>query len=44
MKGFEGRPRQDMHGAREIDLDGFSDGAFAHECPRCGFRFNGDGE
>ena len=23
----------------EVDLDGFADEAFAHVCPRCGFRF-----
>ena len=25
----------------EIDVDDFSEDKFEHECPRCGFRFNG---
>lgn len=29
---------------QEIDLDGFSDDAFAHQCPRCSFRFNESGK
>lgn len=29
--------------SKEFDLDDFDDDNFAHQCPRCGFRFN-DGE
>lgn len=28
-------------GASEIDLDDYADDKFEHECPRCGFKFNG---
>lgn len=31
------QPRQ----GAEIDVDDFSEDKFEHECPRCGFRFNG---
>lgn len=27
-------------GAKEMDIDDFSDEEFKHECPRCKFRFN----
>lgn len=27
-------------GAAEVDLGEVADGKFAHECPRCGFKFN----
>ena len=36
----DGEPAND---SKEFDLDDFDDDNFAHQCPRCGFRFN-DGE
>ena len=32
-----------INDSKEFDLEDFDDDNFAHQCPRCGFRFN-DGE
>lgn len=35
----EEKPQVQQDGAQEIDLTQFTDEAFAHQCPRCKFRF-----
>lgn len=35
------KPAKEYEGAEEYDEDEFSE--FEHQCPRCGFEFNGKG-
>lgn len=38
--GIEETPAPIVSGCSELDAEDYEDEKFAHECPRCGFKFN----